>query len=381
MIAAVAAVYGKKKLAKKTRRIRSSLVGVALVVALLTTAIVGVGVYEANVDPPPPPTVRLDLAGLDLGAMTSLAYALDVPVKALLGVLLVERMTQQAVGCAVPWWLLLGVSHIESGAGTHGGAHIDDDWVVRPTIGGPPLDGNGFALVFEGGSVDYAEGPFQFIHASWRSFGLDASGDGVADIDNWLDAALGAANHLCHSAGGPGLDLSAEDVARRGIFGYNPSSAYVDDVWSSAVDYRVGATRFQPVAGDMGVGAEPATATGQLVDVGPCARAAGCQLDAGWAPHLLGLLQACGGGYTIISANRTYAEQVVLYERYLNGGGLAARPGTSNHEGGQAVDLSPSDGPGDPAWECLKAQGPRFGVYQDPSITGRDSVHWSVTGN
>ena len=85
---------------------------------------------------------------------------------------------------------------------------------------------------------------------------------------------------------GPGLDLSGEGAARRGMYGYNQSLAYVDDVWQAAVGYRVGGTAFEPVPGDLGAGAEPAAPFGQLVDVGPCGRAAGCRLDASWAPHL-----------------------------------------------------------------------------------------------
>ena len=45
--------------------------------------------------------------------------------------------------------------------------------------------------------------------------------------------------------------------------------------------------------------------------------------------------------WNVNSGVRTYAEQVVLYERYLNGtGALAAVPGTSNHERGLAADVS-----------------------------------------
>ena len=29
----------------------------------------------------------------------------------------------------------------------------------------------------------------------------------------------------------------------------------------------------------------------------------------------------------------------------------------------------------------MKANGPRYGVYQSPDITARDSVHFSATGN
>jgi len=43
----------------------------------------------------------------------------------------------------------------------------------------------------------------------------------------------------------------------------------------------------------------------------------------------------------IASGNRTYAEQAELYAKFLNGSGnLAARPGTSNHEGGNAADAA-----------------------------------------
>ena len=41
------------------------------------------------------------------------------------------------------------------------------------------------------------------------------------------------------------------------------------------------------------------------------------------------------------SGYRSYAEQAVLYDRYLHGGGvLAAKPGTSNHNYGKAADVS-----------------------------------------
>lgn len=40
------------------------------------------------------------------------------------------------------------------------------------------------------------------------------------------------------------------------------------------------------------------------------------------------------------SGYRTYAEQAKLWHDYLHGGNLAARPGTSNHEKGLAMDVS-----------------------------------------
>jgi soluble lytic murein transglycosylase-like protein len=61
-----------------------------------------------------------------------------------------------------------------------------------------------------------AQGPMQFMPATWRSYGL---GGNVHDPH---DAILGAANYL-HASGAP-RDL------RRALHAYNPSTAYVDAV-------------------------------------------------------------------------------------------------------------------------------------------------------
>ena len=61
-----------------------------------------------------------------------------------------------------------------------------------------------------------AQGPMQFMPATWRSYGLGG------DIDDAHDAILGAANYL-HASGAP-RDL------RLALHHYNPSPAYVDAV-------------------------------------------------------------------------------------------------------------------------------------------------------
>ncbi len=61
-----------------------------------------------------------------------------------------------------------------------------------------------------------AQGPMQFMPATWRRYGL---GGNVHDPH---DAILGAANYL-HASGAP-RDL------RRALYAYNPSTAYVDAV-------------------------------------------------------------------------------------------------------------------------------------------------------
>jgi hypothetical protein len=57
------------------------------------------------------------------------------------------------------------------------------------------------------------------------------------------------------------------------------------------------------------------------------------------ASRLLALLEHFGGRVLIVSGRRSWGEQQVLWLRYLSGGPLAARPGTSNHERGAAADL------------------------------------------
>jgi membrane-bound lytic murein transglycosylase B len=61
-----------------------------------------------------------------------------------------------------------------------------------------------------------AQGPMQFMPATWRRYGLGGN------VDDPRDAILGAANYL-HASGAP-RDL------RRALHAYNPSTAYVDAV-------------------------------------------------------------------------------------------------------------------------------------------------------
>jgi membrane-bound lytic murein transglycosylase B len=65
-----------------------------------------------------------------------------------------------------------------------------------------------------------AQGPMQFLPATWRAYGLGG------DIDDPRDAILGAANYL-RASGAPG-DL------RRALYAYNHSWLYVDAVLAYA---------------------------------------------------------------------------------------------------------------------------------------------------
>jgi len=76
-------------------------------------------------------------------------------------------------------------------------------------------------------SATGAQGPMQFMPATWRAYGLGG------DVHDPHDAILGAANYL-HASGAP-ADL------RRALHAYNPSPAYVDAVLRYA--RRIGADR------------------------------------------------------------------------------------------------------------------------------------------
>lgn len=80
-----------------------------------------------------------------------------------------------------------------------------------------------------------------------------------------------------------------------------------------------------------------------------------------------------GWSGAVVSGFRSYAEQAALYAKYLNGtGNLAARPGTSNHEGGQAIDVSDTEGFAR-AMALMGAGALRRGIPSEP-------WHFSVTG-
>jgi murein DD-endopeptidase MepM/ murein hydrolase activator NlpD len=77
-----------------------------------------------------------------------------------------------------------------------------------------------------------AVGWMQFMPDTWLRWGLDASGDGVADPWNPQDAVFAAARYL--AAAGAREDL------RRGVFAYNHADWYVDQVLELAAVYAGG---------------------------------------------------------------------------------------------------------------------------------------------
>jgi soluble lytic murein transglycosylase-like protein len=71
-----------------------------------------------------------------------------------------------------------------------------------------------------------AVGWMQFLPSTWRRWGVDASGDGVADPYDPQDAIFSAARYL--AAAGARTDL------RRAIFAYNHADWYVNEILSIA---------------------------------------------------------------------------------------------------------------------------------------------------
>ncbi len=132
-------------------------------------------------------------------------------------------------GCRLPWELLAAIGKVESGQ-ARGGA-VDRNGTTLGRITGPPLNGQGFALIrdTDGGAhdgdtvYDRAVGPMQFLPSTWARWGADGNGDGRADPNNIFDAALAAGHYLC--AGDRNLSRAAD--LDRAILSYNYSRSYL----------------------------------------------------------------------------------------------------------------------------------------------------------
>ena len=113
------------------------------------------------------------------------------------------RGLYQRAGAAynVPWQLIEAVHYVETGA---------SDSTNESSYAG-------------------ATGPMQFMPGTWRAYGVDANGDGVAQITNVEDAVFGAANLLAQGG-------AAEGDYQSALFNYNHAQWYVDKVLGIARD-------------------------------------------------------------------------------------------------------------------------------------------------
>jgi hypothetical protein len=266
------------------------------------------------------------------------------------------------------------------------------DWAVLAGIGKVECDHG--RLQAEGcnppGTVNVAgaRGPMQFLGSTWRSsedrFALDVSGpatvagqesqgyatdgdgDGLADPWSAADAIHAAARYLSRS--GAPADYNAA------VWAYNHSDAYRAEVMRWADSYRLAA----------------AATAGEEVVAGavPLATVRGITVHSSIAGQLESLLAtAQADGLTLTgSGYRSTQRQIEL--RQVNGcpdiyespasacATPTARPGTSMHEVGLAVDFANCSSQSTACYRWLSANAARFGFYNFP----RESWHWSIDG-
>ncbi|WP_176522773.1 lytic murein transglycosylase [Blastococcus aggregatus] len=165
------------------------------------------------------------------------------------------RMNASKPTCGIDWSLLAAIGRVESNHGRYGGATLNPDGTSTPEIRGPALNGVQFAFISDSddgafdrdSQYDRAVGPMQFIPTTWRSYAVDADGDGTTDPFDIDDASLAAANYLC-TAGG---DLRTDAGQRKAVFAYNHSDEYVAQVLALARSYATGVpVDSLPLSGD-----------------------------------------------------------------------------------------------------------------------------------
>lgn len=235
---------------------------IAPVVVIVATALGATGCIDLpgrpNVDIPDglPPGPGAAVPFLDINAPGRTADRLDAwarPLSEGTGIPLIameaygnaaEIQRQQHPECGLAWTTLAGIAGVESKHGTYRGARIARNGDVSPPIRGVKLDGTAGNLTIrdtDGGTMDgdpehdRAMGPFQFIPETWKRYGVDANGDGVANPDNIDDAALSAARYLCVSGG----DLTTAVGWQKAVRVYNNSRKYVLDVRDHANAYSI----------------------------------------------------------------------------------------------------------------------------------------------
>jgi hypothetical protein len=196
---------------------------------------------EADPDPAPEPAGLLPRVAPD--QLARIAGNTGIPprvLEAYAGAAM--RLQQEQPGCNVGWSTLAAIGRVESVHGTLGGGHIDaDGWPTRPIIGVALDGGPGVRAVrdTDGGrwdgdpTWDRAVGPMQFIPSTWRSWAVDADGDGQAHPQHIDDAVLAAARYLCAS----GRDLTDGHAWWSAVLSYNRSESYARTVLEWANRY------------------------------------------------------------------------------------------------------------------------------------------------
>ena len=274
------------------------------------------------------------------------------------------------------------------------------DWAVLAGIGKVECDHGRSQLAGcnPRGTINVAgaRGPMQFLGSTWRGgagqFDLEVAGPAVPEgqenqgyatdgnnngvADPWEPAdAVHAAARLLKTNGAP-ADYDAA------IWAYNHSDAYRSQVLTWADSYRLTAAG-QP--GEDIVGGVPpgpvALTTVRGITVHSAIAGQVDQLVAAAAADGLSL---SGGGY------RSNAQQIALrrahcgtsqYAIYQMPAGQCspptARPGTSMHERGLAIDFANCSTRSTRCYQWLAANAATFGFHNLPS----EPWHWSVDGS
>ena len=157
-----------------------------------------------------------------------------------------DRLATEQPSCKLPWWLLAGIGHTESGHAESG--RLTADGTTRGKILGPRLNGGipGDAIItdtdngsYDGDKVyDRAVGPMQFIPSTWVHWGADGNADGKVDPSNIFDATLAAGRYLCADH----RNLSTPAGLRAAVLSYNHSAPYLATVLAWGRAYRDGAS-------------------------------------------------------------------------------------------------------------------------------------------
>ena len=336
------------------------------------------------------------------------------------------KVTSVEPGCAIDLAYLAGFGFIESGHGTVAvntatgeadgpspRAPVTWDPLTgesRPRILGALLDGRGAGgnttpfpndlaprdRAFYGQHDAHlrAVGPTQFLPGAWETVRAVADGndDGVADPFNYYDGALATAVKACRDGHG----LASEADQRQAALAYNNASWYADGVLSKAAEYRAGlAAMGQAAAG-------PSPQAVVVLPDGPLSivEVYGVQVNAAIADRFRALVDAArADGLELAQGSggwRSPQRQIELRRAHCGTSDYAvyqmpssqcspptARPGTSEHERGLAVDFrcnGEAIGQNDRSNPCvawLRANAARFGLYNLPS----EAWHWSTSGS
>ena len=272
------------------------------------------------------------------------------------------------------------------------------DWAILAAIGKVECDHGRTQLngCNPPGTMNYAgaRGYMQFIGSTWRrglgqhemedrtsppaadgqGYATDGDGDGAADPWSWPDATHSAARYL--------RSMNVDTDVEGAIFGYNRSRTYVEDVLGIAASYRAAEQ------------AGPGSYEGTSGDV-PLTTVEGITVHSQISGQVAGLVQAArADGFTLTGGGyRDPARQIELRRQNCGSSQYAiyempssqcspptARPGSSNHEMGLAVDFS-CDGAlirsrSSACFTWMSANAPSFGLRNLPS----EPWHWSVDG-